>query len=156
MSLALIELIQTMIVTTVMVFITVLIHYEILRWASDKITTVCHWHGRAKILFIITACLTAHTLEVWAFAFSFYLMRDIFMLGDFGGAAVTSVYFVEYIYFSITSYTSLGIGDMYPIGGLRLLTGVEALIGLLMIAWSASITYISMERFWKLGKKTKF
>ncbi len=156
MSAALINLLQTMVVTTIMVFITVLIHYETLRFASDKITSLCSLNGRLKILFMITACLFAHTMEVWVFAFSFYLMHDVFYLGSFAGDAVTKISFVEYIYFSIVSYTTLGLGDMYPVGGLRLLTGVEALIGLLMIAWSASVTYISMERFWKIGMKTKF
>jgi hypothetical protein len=152
MSVALTQFIYTMLVTTFMVFLTALIHYEVLRWTSDKVSLVAHWHGRAKILFIISGCLVAHTLEVWAFAFSFYMMHDIFDLGGFAGAAVTDVSFIEYIYFSIVSYTTLGLGDMYPTGGLRLLTGVEALVGLLMIAWSASLTYISMEKFWKWKK----
>jgi potassium channel LctB len=38
------------------------------------------------------------------------------------------------------SYTSLGLGDVYPGGSLRLITGVEALNGLLMIARSGSFT----------------
>jgi hypothetical protein len=32
---------------------------------------------------------------------------------------------------------------------MRLLAGMEVLNGLLLIGWSASYTYISMERFWK-------
>jgi hypothetical protein len=42
----------------------------------------------------------------------------------------------------------LGYGDVVPHGPLRLLAGVEALTGLLMIGWSASFTYVSMARFW--------
>jgi hypothetical protein len=40
------------------------------------------------------------------------------------------------------------LGDIAPLGPVRLLAGVEALNGLLMIAWSASFTYLSMENFW--------
>jgi hypothetical protein len=29
-----------------------------------------------------------------------------------------------------------------------MIAGVEALVGLLMIGWSASFTYLMMERFW--------
>jgi hypothetical protein len=58
--------------------------------------------------------------------------------------------FPEYIYFSTVSYTSLGLGDLYPTGALRLLTGVEALQGLAMIAWTGSFTYLAMEKFWIL------
>jgi hypothetical protein len=36
-----------------------------------------------------------------------------------------------------------------PVGPIRLLAGLEALNGLLLIGWSASYTYIAMERFWE-------
>jgi hypothetical protein len=36
----------------------------------------------------------------------------------------------------------------------RLIAGVEALTGLLMIAWSASFTYVAMEKFWPLHGPT--
>ena len=52
------------------------------------------------------------------------------------------------MYFSAATYTSLGFGDLTPTGPVRLLAGVEALNGLLLIGWSASFTYLSMERFW--------
>jgi len=38
--------------------------------------------------------------------------------------------------------------DIVPGGDLRLVAGVEVLNGLLLIGWSASYTYIAMERFW--------
>ena len=31
---------------------------------------------------------------------------------------------------------------------MRLLAGVEGLLGLLMIGWSASFTYLMMEKLW--------
>jgi len=52
------------------------------------------------------------------------------------------------MYFSAETYTSLGFGDITPVGPIRLLAGIEALNGLLLIGWSASFTYIAMERFW--------
>jgi len=55
------------------------------------------------------------------------------------------------LYFSAETYTSLGFGDLIPIGPLRLLAGAEALNGLVLIGWSASFTYIAMERFWSPG-----
>lgn len=50
--------------------------------------------------------------------------------------------------FSAETYSSLGYGDVIPGGALRLLAGVDVLNGLLLSGWSASCTYISMERFW--------
>ena len=50
--------------------------------------------------------------------------------------------------FSLVTYTSLAYGDIAPLGPARLLAGIEALIGLGLIAWSASFTYLEMQRHW--------
>ena len=52
------------------------------------------------------------------------------------------------IYLSATTYTTLGIGDLAPVGAVRLVSGMEALTGFLMITWSASFTYLEMSRLW--------
>ncbi|MDB5947629.1 MAG: two pore domain potassium channel family protein, partial [Ramlibacter sp.] len=54
----------------------------------------------------------------------------------------------SFLYFSIETYTSLGFGDVFPLGQIRMLAGMEALTGLLMISWTASFTYLEMSRFW--------
>ena len=46
-------------------------------------------------------------------------------------------------------YTSLGFGDLYPTGWIRLIAGVECLNGLILIGWSSSFTYLAMRRFWQ-------
>jgi hypothetical protein len=38
-----------------------------------------------------------------------------------------------------------------PHGQLRLLAGVEALNGLLLIGWTTSYTFLAMEKFWLGG-----
>ena len=63
-----------------------------------------------------------------------------------GGVPVESA--LDYFYFSIVSYTSLGLGDVFPHGHVRFLTGLEALNGLMLIAWSASFAYLAMGRLW--------
>lgn len=45
-------------------------------------------------------------------------------------------------------YTTVGFGDLIPIGPIRLMAGVEALTGLVMITWSASYTFLEMQRDW--------
>lgn len=37
-----------------------------------------------------------------------------------------------------------------PTSHTRMIAGVEALNGLLLIGWSASFTYLAMERYWPL------
>ncbi len=75
--------------------------------------------------------LLAHFAEIFVFAVGYHLAIDYagsgILKGQFSG------HFQEYIYFSLVSYTSLGLGDVYPYGPVRLITGIEALTGLLMI-----------------------
>ena len=52
----------------------------------------------------------------------------------------------DHLYFSATSFSTLGIGDVYPTGAIRLISGFEAVYGLFLIAWSTSFTYLAMER----------
>ncbi len=143
------ELLFTMGLAVVMVGGCVLVHYEALRGASiimPKLTIP----PRSRILFVIAAAFLAHSLEIWLMAAGFYVLAENLQLGtisgNFGGT------FYEYLYYSTVSYTSLGIGDLYPTGVLRILTGVEALVGLAMIAWTGSFTYLAMEKFWHLHR----
>jgi len=48
---------------------------------------------------------------------------------------------MELFYYSAVSYTSLGLGDIWPHGHLRLLTSIEAINGLFLIGWSVTFTY---------------
>ena len=59
------------------------------------------------------------------------------------------------VYYSVVSYTTLGLGEIYPLDGLRLLTGIESLIGLMMITWTASFTYLTMEKYWPLHRERR-
>ena len=56
---------------------------------------------------------------------------------------------VYYFYYSAVVYTTLGFGDIIPIGPTKILTGFEALIGLGFITWSASFTFLEMQRYWR-------
>ncbi len=53
------------------------------------------------------------------------------------------------LHFAAQTFTSLGFGDLHPAPAPWPLAGVETLNGLLLIAWSASFTCLSMERYWK-------
>jgi hypothetical protein len=138
--------------SVLIVAVCVLVHYEGLRLASiymPKFTI----RPRQRILVIMGVAFVAHSLEVWLVAVGFFIIAQFPGIG--GISAVTGSFsgsFAEFLYYSTVSYTSLGIGDLYPTGVLRLLTGVEALVGLAMIAWTGSFTYLAMEKFWSLHR----
>ncbi len=133
----------------VLVSLTVLIHYETLRATTTLIVPRLTIPARRRLLVIMLAIFIAHIIEIWFYAIGYYLLAQDFglgLLGEFGGNI--GRHFADYLYFSTVTYTSLGLGDVYPLGGLRLIAGFESLTGLLMIAWSASFTYLMMEKFW--------
>jgi hypothetical protein len=124
---------------------TVLIHFEMFRLVSG-LTTSQMIPPRGRILLVIAAVLLAHMVEIGLYAVAFALCEDPLRLGLIDGALEGSA--LDVLYFSITTYTTLGVGDLHARGPLRLLAGIESLNGLVLIGWSASFTYLSMERFW--------
>jgi hypothetical protein len=134
-------------VSVILVLLVVLIHYEALRMTSRLLPRLTI-RPRQRILIVIFAAFLAHTAEVWLYAIAYSVLADQFGIGSFGGTFTDQ--FSDYLYFSTATYTSLGYGDIYPIGGLRLMAGIETVAGLMMIGWSASFTYLAMEKFWDL------
>jgi hypothetical protein len=141
-------MIAAAIAVTILVGLTILVHYEVLRLTSAVIPDLAGIRPRGRVVVVVFACFAAHTIEVWLFAVAYYLFVDVLGLGGFGGIHHGTL--VDYVYFSVVTYTSLGFGDVYPVANVRLISGVEALVGLLMIGWSASFTYLAMVRFWPL------
>lgn len=124
----------------------VLIHYEFLYKLTSFIPKLKIVH-RFRIVIGVFGALIAHVIEVWLFAFAYYLLiqsGDFGLLqGNFDGS------FLDCVYFSFTNYTTLGYGDIEPIGHIRFLTGIESLTGLVMITWTASFLYYEMQRHWQ-------
>ena len=128
-----------------LVAVTFLFHFTVLRWLSGGMARIAMTAG-VRILAIVLVALIAHLVEVAVYAGAYALASGALALGDFGGRAIADP--LDYFYFSIVSYTSLGLGDVFPSGHLRFITGVEALNGLLLIAWSGSFIYIAMGHLW--------
>ena len=145
-------MIPAMITVTVLVIVTILIHYEVLRITSDHLSEI-PIAPRARIIVVVIAVFAAHTVEVWIYGLAYWLFIKVFGLGGFGGQPVAG--FEDSLYFSAVTFTSLGLGDYYPTRHLRLIAGVEALNGLVLIGWSASFTYLTMERYWPLHRRKR-
>jgi len=142
-------MIPAMVAATLLVVATILIHYEVLRVTSDHLLNL-PLPPRPRILIVVMAAFVAHTAEVWLYALAYWAFIELFHLGGFGGQSVAG--FEDSLYFSAVTFTSLGLGDYYPTRALRLIAGVEALNGLLLIGWSASFTYVAMEKYWPMHR----
>ena len=91
----------------------------------------------------LAACLIAHLLEVVLYAAVLALLVLFPAFGSIGGEFNGAI--ADFFHFSLTCYTTLGIGDIHPLGPLRLIVGVESLNGLLLITRSASLCYLNMQ-----------
>ncbi len=133
--------------TLLLVAASAFIHYEALRLCSDRLPRL-HWaHARAKVLLALGAAFCSHIAHIAAFAAAYWLLDDS-AFGSLQGHLAHSA--ASFLYFSTETYTSLGFGDVYPVGAMRLTAGIEALTGLLMISWTASFTYLEMQRNWRV------
>lgn len=128
-----------------LVLVTASFHYGVLRWLSSGMASIAMKATR-RVLCIVFVIILAHLVEIVLYAGAYALSTKVLGIGAFGGLAVSGP--LHYLYFSIMTYTSLGLGDVFPGGHLRFIAGVEALNGLLLIAWSASSIYLAMGRLW--------
>lgn len=131
-----------------LVVATTVLHYEVLRSLNSGLPAL-GVPKRAKLVVVILAAFVAHAAEMALYGAALYVLVAWLGAGSLTGGTGFSL--ATCMYFSAETYTSLGFGDLTPVGPVRLLAGVEALNGLLLIGWSASFTYISMERFWRVG-----
>ena len=102
---------------------------------------------RTQIIVTIVANFVAHTIAVWLFGVAYFLLDAVFGMGALKGAAADGSFF-EYTYFSGVTYSSLGMGDMYPTGPVQqLLIGVESVLGLVLIGWTVTFTYMVTHQY---------
>lgn len=132
----------------VLVVLTTVIHYEVLRLLTYGLPAL-NLPARGKLIVVILGTFFAHAVEILLYGVAFYALSKYSNAGTLGDPSNTSM--PHCLYFSAETFSSLGYGDLVPSGGLRLLAGTEVLNGLLLIGWSASFTYIAMERFWGNG-----
>lgn len=53
------------------------------------------------------------------------------------------------IYFSFVTFTTLGYGDITLSEGWRLLSGIEAMNGILLVGWSTAVLFAVVQRMWQ-------
>lgn len=139
------SLISISLLNSVIVIIAVLLHYECLHRLSS-LMAVMRQSQKFRLVVAVFGILVAHGVQVWLFASAYYFMHKAEGWGSLAGNFTGQ--FIDCVYFSFTTFTTLGYGDIEPLGALRYLTGIEALAGLVLITWSASFLYMEMQRYW--------
>ncbi len=146
MTLSPAEFLLILVVTALFVIATVAIHYEALL-LIQRILPKLATRPRVRIGIGVVMALMAHAAEAWLFALGYWLSVETLNLGSLAGAE--SPTFFDYLYFSFVSYTTVGFGDLSPVGAVRFLSNMESLTGFVVITWTASFLYMEMERHWR-------
>ena len=146
-------LLLVFIINTVLVFSTIVIHYEVLFQLSKRLSLTKKITPSNKVLICVFTIFLAHVVEIWLFGLGYYFSSQLDGIGNLFGKTANHGIILDYVYLSFVTYTTLGYGDLVASGYLRYLTGVEALVGLILITWSASFLFIEMGKYWRVKKR---
>jgi len=96
---------------------------------------------RATLVLVNTALIVfaLHTLEIVVWAGAYQLLLPVSELGSFE----------EVVYFSFVTFTTLGYGDITLSEGWRLLSGIEALNGILLVGWTTAMIFSVVQSIWR-------
>ena len=136
-----------MAITLLSVGLVVLVHYEGLSLLSSWLSKRHVHHVRRKVLYGIYSVLALHIVEIWIFGFAAWSLLQYPGTGSVAGAHPLHIF--DAVYLAAMTYTTVGFGDVAPVGPVRFLAGTISLTGFVMITWSASFTFLEMERFWR-------
>ncbi len=134
-----------LVVSATLVILCVGVHYFVLEGLSALVPRM-RSPKRLRMGIVILGAIIGHLAEIVLFALGIALLVVLKEHGHLQGELQAG--FRDYFYYSAVTYTSLGFGDLTPFGNLRLLAAVEALTGLVLIAWTASFAFLEMQRFW--------
>ncbi len=87
----------------------------------------------------VLVLLLLHTIEIelWAAAY-LYLLSDAYLPTP-----------EEASYFSFVTFTTLGYGDIVLPPPLRIMSGIEALNGIMLGGWSTALLFAVVQRSWQ-------
>lgn len=146
----------TNIVSIVILIFSTIIFYQLIFISWQATTKLFKKSPHAKVIIIVLFTFLGHFLTILLYALAYYTYEQItapdsYILYIFDPH--TKKEFADYVYFSAITYSSLGYGEIIPTGHLRYLAMAEVLNGLVLIAWTASISYLSMQEAWDHKKR---
>jgi len=135
-----------LLLTVAAVFAAIGLHYEGLNWLARRLSRRKGPHRR-RVLYAVIGVLGLHVVEIWVFGLAFWAALLLPAAGSMTGAGYPSL--LDAAYLSAMSFSTVGFGDIVPTGAIRLIASAEAVLGLFLIGWSATFTYLEMERNWR-------
>lgn len=131
----------------VLVAITVVIHalgttMLVRHLAARFLDKDGNWVSRSVHAALTSAAVSLvflHTVEIIIWAIVYKALVPVGQLADFEAA----------VYFSFVTFTTLGYGDITLSEVYRLLSGIQALNGILLVGWSTALMFSIVQKIWK-------
>lgn len=135
------------VIGTVLVALTVVIHalgstYLVRYLARRFLDERGRWGSRNTLFALIQAAVVLvalHVLEIMVWAGVYKALVPVGELADLESA----------VYFSFVTFTTLGYGDITLSDGWRLLSGIQALNGILLVGWSTALMFAVVQKSWQ-------
>lgn len=130
--------------------LSALLHYEGL-YRMGRYVHVHIDHSRrqpVQVLLAIFGIMLLHMTQIVIFGTTWWGLLQAPGTGAVAG--ISQLQWHGALFLSSLAYTSLGFDTLVPIGAIRILASVEALTGLVLVAWSASFAFLLMQRHWHM------
>jgi hypothetical protein len=110
-----------------------------LRKFSGRLGDLNARHILSVLITVVIVLSVLHIIEivVWAAAY-----LSVLPAGELRS-------FEEAVYFSFVTFTTLGYGDITLSEGLRVMSGIEALNGILLVGWTSAMLFAIVHRIWQ-------
>ncbi len=124
----------------VLIAVTVLIHAVCLEgiikvWRAIGIEIEVRWRAIALSLTII-GIFASHIIQIWVWAIFYFSVEEIQT-------------WESALYFSTSSYTTVGYGDLVLSEEWRLLGSIEAINGMILFGWSTAFIFAGVRRIYE-------
>ena len=144
-------MLRTSLIGATLVAITIVIHAigstMWVRHVTQRYSDDSDWRNRLSISILVQTVLVLialHAIEIMVWAGSYMVLLPDGELASFEKA----------VYFSFVTFTTLGYGDITLSEGWRILSGIEALNGILLVGWTTALLFAFVQRMWR-GLATK-
>jgi hypothetical protein len=123
----------------VLIAITVLVHAVCLEgmiklWRAISMEIKARWRVIA-ISLLVTGIFATHIIEIWVWAIFYFFVEEIRT-------------WESALYFSTSSFTTLGYGDLTLSEDWRLLGSIEGINGMILFGWSTAFIFAGVRRIY--------
>ncbi len=139
-------MLQLSLIGSALIAVTVVIHAigttAWVRHLAQKYVGQQVWSSRRAMLVLVNTALIVfvlHVLEIVIWAGAYLALVPVTELASFE----------EAVYFSFVTFTTLGYGDISLSQGYRLLSGIEALNGILLVGWTTAMIFSVVQSMWR-------